>query len=242
MDSGTQRITLLVLAAGLVGSCTEGDSGGNSFTPPPLTQKLAFEYRVVKATPEVINELVSRVEAGEISLEEVARRMSEAPICKYQADFDIRSKMRDVDAGLEEHTLAPDLRAFGNPGSAGFNFYINAYQARNSTANCPTMAHAVQGLELVSLPGHASEEWRPGESATLVMRPELGSSHLGQPVEAPNRFQGQALPLELAIDNYSADGYFLSGRFRFLATSDGGEALIIVTGGSFTMNNDRRRE
>lgn len=220
----------------LVVGCTKGES---TTGPSPVTpQQLAFEYRILEATPELIEDLAAQLESGRLSLDEPERWGLAGEPCLYRAEFNVPLEQQDPDTGLHQHTHAPYLNAYGHPHSSGFNFLLDGYQARTQETPCDAVEATAQGVQLISQSGIASREWRRGDAAALVLRPELGPRWLGEPLELRNEFKGRPLAFEHAIDGVREDGH-IRGRFRFLAASPEGDRLAIVTNGVFGMNDQQ---
>lgn len=234
MTLRSQVLLVLGIAAAVLAGCSR--SATSAENRPGQPQVLAFDYWVAPATPELIMKLDKRLTSGALRPSDPGSwGLEGAAKCHYQAQFEADPRQRDPDLGLEEHTLPPRLNLFGDPRSSGFNYLLNAYQSRSSGPPCSSLDVTVQGIQIVSRPGFASEEWGPGDSATLVARPRMGPHYLGEPLEYFAEWSGQPLWFETAVDESGRNGQ-PRGRFQFIATNKQGDRLIVVAGGNWAMN------
>lgn len=234
MTLRSQVLLGLSVAAAILAGCSR--SATSAENTPGRAQVLAFDYWVAPANPDLIRKLDKRLASGALRLNDPKSwGLEGAALCHYQAQFDSNPRQQDPDTGLEEHTRAPRLNLFGDPRSSGFNYLLNAYQSRTSGPPCSSAEMTVQGIQIVSRPGFASEEWAPGDTATLVARPRMGSNYLGDPLEYSTELEGQPLWFETAVDESGRHGQ-PRGRFQFIATNKQGDRLIIVAGGNWVMN------
>lgn len=232
MDT-TRRLMCLAAATVLLIACTDNQAPSG---PPNRVQHLEFDYRILATDPASLREINRRFENGALDFEQHREWAGGAQVCHYNARFEVEPRERDADTNLDEQTQEPYLSAYGNRHSPGFNFLINAHQSRNGAESCgDDPADTIQGIQLISNPGHASRDWRRGDTATVVTRPQMGSNYLGEAVEYSNSDANGKLVFEHAVD--SADENHVQGRFRFLAAAADGNRLIVVTNGTFAMNN-----
>lgn len=228
----------LLLLAGLLGLSACSDYSEPN-APIRRSQHLSFDYYVLNADPVRIRELNQGLENGTLDWEQPGTWGVQGEPCRYEAGLKIVPEQRDPDTNLDEHTQPPVMNAFGNRNSPGFNFLIYGAQARNEASVCGDLMSTVQGFQLVSSSGHASREWHTGDTAGVVMRPEMGRNYLGRPVEFTNQDDNGKLIFQHAVDSVDPDNQHIQGRFRFLATSPDRQRLVIATNGTFGMNNTR---
>lgn len=213
-------------------------SDQRSIAPPPRMQYVRFEYQIAPASPDQVLELNQTLQNGEMIVEEASLDGDGIAWCRYEGTFKTTKAQVNPDLVPLEQTRTPILNAFGHPRSIGFNFIISAYQARNGADLCGSLDRTIQGLEITSSQGSASGTWRPGDQATVVLRPEMGDQYLGKAVEFANFLNGLRLFFDHAVDNVSAHGY-IEGRFGFLAVSDDNEFVILARNGEFGLQNQQ---
>lgn len=229
----TGSLALLAMTL-LVSAC---DSPQSSVAPPARGEFLQFEYQLVPREAVDIDLLNSRLQNGEIVVEETSLA-SDAEWCEYKANFEPAAGQAHADLRPDEQTHAPMLNAYGNPRSMGFNFIVSGFLARNSKELCGRLEDTIQGVEFTSSQGSASGSWRPGDEARAVVRPEMGQQWLGPGREFRNEIEGERLFFDHAVDSVSRHG-FVEGRFTFLAVAESGDQVLLVRNGEFGMQNRR---
>ena len=232
------RITVSPVLLALALLLTACDSPQSNVAPPAKREYLRFEYQVVPAESVDVLALNSRLQNGELVVEEASLATGQDGWCQYDAIFEPSPSQAHADLRPDDQTHAPVLNAFGNPRSMGFNFIVSGIQARNREAVCGDLSQTLQGVEFTSSQGSASGSWRPGNETRTVARPEIGKDWLGKPIEFRNEFGDERLFFDHAVDSVSRFGY-VEGRFTFLAVSENADQVILVRNGEFGMQNQR---
>jgi hypothetical protein len=228
---------VLVSLTLLVAACDQ-PRDRKAVAPPPRQEFIRFEYQFAPAVSDRVLELNQHLQNGEMVIEEASLGDQALDWCVYEGNFETTPSQVDPDLIPPEQTRPPILNSFGSPYSMGFNFMITAYQSRNKAALCGSVDRTIQGLNLVSSQGSASGTWRPGDQATVIVRPEMGGDYLGKAVTFKNELDGLRLFFDHAVDSVSEHGY-IKGRFCFLALSEDGDSVILVRKGEFGMQGQR---